>query len=536
MLDTDFSLQAFDKPAGVTTHRSQSSNDPFFWGYAEYCSYKTKQVWQPVHRLDRDTSGIVLMAGNLATKRRLGILFAAHDQRKIKKSYLLLTNHEVKLLSNKFALITETSQGIQVESHIEKREKAFCTFEPKPENPVNAITVFRLVQQQKPFSLWEAFPITGKPHQIRLHAQALGIPILGDREHGGNPHARVMLHAHEIQISDPLLGNHEFRSAPPPLFHQLEWLHDPIRSRLAHFIDRRRRLFPNSNCLRWIHTTESELACDQFGTVLYFYWFGAEQPNARVLEQVKFISETIGVRVWFLRWMQNRGRQLAHGGLWRSHEDLATRWQASEGKFMFEFRADSGLSPGLFLDQRQNRVWLAENCGNQRILNLFCYSGGFSVAAAHGGANQVVSVDLSKANLDWTRANLRLNGFSDSEKRFEFWPIDVREFLKRAQKNKRQFDVIICDPPSFSRGAGGVFRVEREIRSLITEIATLLAPEGRILFCTNYEKWSRLDFLSELEKSVAHQRLNVLPSPPQDWDFELPGQEPILKSAILARN
>ena len=82
-------------------------------------------------------------------------------------------------------------------------------------------------------------------------------------------------------------------------------------------------------------------------------------------------------------------------------EPTPASWIACEGRLQFEFRREQGLSPGLFLDQRRNRKWVLENAHDCDVLNLFCYTGGFSVAAAIGGAAKVVSVDLSKTFMAW---------------------------------------------------------------------------------------------------------------------------------------
>jgi len=107
-----------------------------------------------------------------------------------------------------------------------------------------------------------------------------------------------------------------------------------------------------------------------------------------------------------------------------------------------------GQKTGLFLDHRENRRFLANLCAGKRVLNLFSYTGAFSLYAARAGAQRVTSVDLSQPAARAARANFELNGL-DAEAH-EFLAEDVFEFLERVKQQKRTFDVVICDPPSFA--------------------------------------------------------------------------------------
>ena len=133
------------------------------------------------------------------------------------------------------------------------------------------------------------------------------------------------------------------------------------------------------------------------------------------------------------------------GWMWHDQMD----WVGSEHGLKFVFKSNQGWSPGLFLDQRANRNWVHQNSAGKTVLNLFCYTGGFSVAAAKGGAERVESVDTSAATLNWSKENFAANDIDVSQ--HGFFKSDAREFLKIAKKKERQFDTIICDPPSFAR-------------------------------------------------------------------------------------
>jgi 23S rRNA (cytosine1962-C5)-methyltransferase len=108
-----------------------------------------------------------------------------------------------------------------------------------------------------------------------------------------------------------------------------------------------------------------------------------------------------------------------------------------------------GQKTGLFLDHRDNRSFVREHAERARVLNLFCYTGAFSLAALRGGASHVTSVDSAKPALQAARENFELNGF-DPEKH-EFVYRDAFEWLAEARTKQASFDLVVSDPPSFAR-------------------------------------------------------------------------------------
>lgn len=108
----------------------------------------------------------------------------------------------------------------------------------------------------------------------------------------------------------------------------------------------------------------------------------------------------------------------------------------------------AGQKTGLFLDHRANRRFLGDLCAGKRVLNLFSYTGAFSLYAARAGASSVTSVDLSQPAARAARVNFELNGLDPEQ--HEFLAEDVFEFLERTRQAGRVFDVVICDPPSFA--------------------------------------------------------------------------------------
>lgn len=272
------------------------------------------------------------------------------------------------------------------------------------------------------------------------------------------------------------------------------------------------------------------MRCDRMGTVCWFYWYRQSAPTEPQIQCFVEISRHAGCEHWIAREMSDRGSDPNRLRSWSS-ADAPTAWRMEEHGLAYLLRSDRGQSPGLFLDQRSNRRWILGEARGASVLNLFAYTGGFGLCAARGGAAEVVHVDSSRLNLEWARENARLNGLDRQS--LEFATVDARLFIRGCMRRGRQFDLIVCDPPSFSRGPEGVFRVERDLPSLLAAAAALLRPGGKMLVCSNYEKWTALRFEQEAAEALRGMGAVLKPAPEADQDFEGPGAERILKSVLV---
>ena len=163
------------------------------------------------------------------------------------------------------------------------------------------------------------------------------------------------------------------------------------------------------------------------------------------------------------------------------------------------FRVDltSYLDTGLFFDHRPLRATVRDTSSKKRILNLFCYTGSFSVYAAQGNAVFVESVDLSNTYLAWAKENMKLNGFTD-KKKYVFTRADCQVFLQEkavAAKGgklaaEELYDLIILDPPTFSnsKATSDVLDINRDWPQLVKDCLNILAPGGKLYFSTNSER------------------------------------------------
>lgn len=165
-------------------------------------------------------------------------------------------------------------------------------------------------------------------------------------------------------------------------------------------------------------------------------------------------------------------------------DQRAARYVVHENGLQFWVNLTDYLDTGLFLDHRPLRKKVRGLSEGKTVLNLFSYTGSFSVYAVAGGAKHVTTVDLSNTYLDWAKDNFTLNGFD--WKQHTFIKTDAKAWLAEAASN--QFDIIILDPPTISRSkmADTKFDVQLDQTALINHALRLLKPGGVLYFSTNF--------------------------------------------------
>lgn len=173
------------------------------------------------------------------------------------------------------------------------------------------------------------------------------------------------------------------------------------------------------------------------------------------------------------------------------HERVSQRREtivAHEGGLKFEVNLSDYVDTGLFLDHRETRAMVRTWSAGKRFLNLFCYTGSFSVYAAAGGAASTTSVDLSNTYLDWARRNLGLNRFTGPE--HTFVKSDALEFLREHARGPR-YDLAVVDPPTFSNSTMTQrdWEVQRDHVELLTGVARLMPVGGVIVFSNNFRRF-----------------------------------------------
>lgn len=161
---------------------------------------------------------------------------------------------------------------------------------------------------------------------------------------------------------------------------------------------------------------------------------------------------------------------------------------AHEGGLKFEVNLSDYIDAGLFLDHRITRSMVRDLASEKRFLNLFSYTGSFTVYAASGGVAATTSVDLSNTYLEWARRNLELNSLWSARHRLV--KSDVLEFLETHQKGPH-YDLAVIDPPTFSNSKSTEqdWEVQHAHARLLNLVIPLMAPGGTVFFSTNYRRF-----------------------------------------------
>jgi 23S rRNA (cytosine1962-C5)-methyltransferase len=196
--------------------------------------------------------------------------------------------------------------------------------------------------------------------------------------------------------------------------------------------------------------------------------------------------------------------------------DLLTEpFYVRESGLKFEIDFQSGYSPGLFLDQRINRQKLSGLANDKTLLNAFSYTCAFGVAAAQSGAS-TVNLDLSRHYLDWGKRNYEINRLRADDHDFIYG--EVFDWLGRFCRRGRKFDIIVLDPPTFSRyRKSKVFRIQDDYGDLAELAAGCLARSGLLLCSTNFRGMTFNDFLRILRTAVSRPFKAVTGSMPPDF-------------------
>lgn len=238
----------------------------------------------------------------------------------------------------------------------------------------------------------------------------------------------------------------------------------------------------------------------------------SEEYDEWMQESLNVISEILNTahENIFLRLRQRKPGRL---GQYQKIGEQQHEFVVKENELKFMVNLSDYLDTGLFLDHRTTREMVKTEARNKKLLNLFSYTGSFSVYAASGGALEVVSVDLSKTYLDWARRNMQLNGFND-EAKYKFVQADVLAYVKTLPLN--YFDLVVLDPPTFSNSKRmkDFLDIQRDHVQLINQCLQGMSAGGVLFFSTNYRK-----FVLDKEKITAAS-INDITKATTPFDFE----------------
>jgi 23S rRNA (cytosine1962-C5)-methyltransferase len=238
---------------------------------------------------------------------------------------------------------------------------------------------------------------------------------------------------------------------------------------------------------------EFALCIEKYGDYLYLAEYKrkfemAEAEHEAWLEAcIELICEVLEVPVDNV-YIKERQRKPGRLGQYQRVATEGAWFVEEEAGLKFKVNLSDYLDTGLFLDHRITRGMVREEAKDKRVLNLFCYTGSFSVYAAAGGAASVTSVDLSKTYLQWAEENMRLNHFYDPAKH-HFIHADVKQYLDTVPP--ASFDLVIMDPPTFSNSKRmkDFLDIQRDHVELLNKTLRAVSPGGIIYFSTNYRKF-----------------------------------------------
>ncbi len=231
---------------------------------------------------------------------------------------------------------------------------------------------------------------------------------------------------------------------------------------------------------------EFPYAIDRYGEWLHAQLFEGKRPitDADIAAHLDTISASLEVPLVHIA-IKVRRRQRGSSQYEKLADD-GPSFTVRERGHVFEVNLLRYLDSGLFLDHRDTRRMVGSEARDKRVLNLFAYTGSFTVYAACAGAASSVTVDMSHTYQDWTARNLALNGIADFTKH-SLVTDDVMTWLGAATYRRERFDVIVLDPPSFSNSKRmqDSFDVQRDQASLLAATLRLLSPGGTLYFSNN---------------------------------------------------
>ena len=286
------------------------------------------------------------------------------------------------------------------------------------------------------------------------------------------------------------------------------------------------------------------LTVDRYGDYLMIQLYSAAwRPHLKLVTQI--LQELLSPLGIYEKQRPQKTRELEAAGDSKNYGRLLAgsaapqRLEVRENGLKFLVSLEQGLNSGLFLDQRRNRADLMKRVEGKRVLNLFSYTGAFSVAAAASGASLVTSVDASPGYSEWAKANFGVNHINP--KRHEFIVGDCLTVLGELQKGKKRYDLILMDPPSFSTTAKNRFTTRGGTSDLVAAALPLLNNGGLLIASSNHQKVDLADYLNELRRGALQEgsELRVISLFGQPEDFPYPTTFPegrYLKYAVCVKS
>jgi 23S rRNA G2069 N7-methylase RlmK/C1962 C5-methylase RlmI len=267
-------------------------------------------------------------------------------------------------------------------------------------------------------------------------------------------------------------------------------LSNSLKKKYRHFKKRYKKA--NIDCFRlydW-DSKEIRIVVDWYAGDLVVAEYERLQTGPDYVDQMaRAAAEALDVPMENVH-IKKRHTNVAEGMRYEKLSDKGERKIVNEGGLKFLVNLTDFLDTGLFSDHRNTRQIIMRMAEGKDFLNLFAYTGAFTCAAALGKAKSTVTVDRSKTYTEWTKDNLELNRLWDEHKH-EIIQADVTDYLKKADKQAKKFDLAFVDPPSFYKdnSSGASFDINKDHTQLIEKVLKLMKPGSEIFFSTNHQRF-----------------------------------------------
>lgn len=503
------------------------------------------EALNPVNRLSRYESGILLLGKTALAAAQLRLEL---KNGRFAQEYLAVVAG--KLAKGRVVL----GAPPEAEARPKRGKRKVRTPKRKPETRPAVVageapTELLRVETGEKRTLVRCMTQVSTTHALRAQLRSGGLRLLGDALHDRSrrpaAHYETCLHLTQARIVPPNGKPLILKSAPPESFTSYVHGQRNVERALQASLVRRMNLLadPANDAIRLLNGSVEDvpgLVVEKLGPVLVMQ---THDPPAWLDPMLKDLGRWFSGRfdvqsVYLKRFVKNRqGVEGDVDDLHRSERPLLGKpslpqVEIHENGLRFSIRPYDGYSVGLFLDQRENRLRVREMSEGKRVLNLFAYTCGFSVAAAAGGALQTVSVDVAVKNLEWGKLNFGLNGLSLDQ--HLFLRSDAGEALARLRRQNKRFDVIVLDPPSFAHGRKSQkdFSVLEDLASLVGAATEVLAPGGTLLVSTNHRKMTPRGLIERVRRGAPRGRVDILDTPPLPPDFAM---DPDYAKTVIAR-
>ncbi len=510
----DDAVVVVDKPVGVPCQSADEAN-PDDLAYRLRAHYRAcgEADYIGVHqRLDKHTSGLLVYT---RSRRANGPLARQFEAREVGKHYLAVVS--------RFEEPERTLRHFLGPLRGERVRVASAPFRGAKE----AVSHVRVEQRTGSRTVLSVHIQTGRTHQIRAQLASVGSPVDGDAAYGGRPAPRLMLHARRLELTHPARNTKlTFRAKTPGLVRS--WIdgRDPsLREAIAAALESRFGLAQEPTTLtafRLVHGAADGvpgLFIDAYGDYAAIH---TRNETIDIREVANVIRAAGYAGVYVKKHLRRTNGAVApqtdpEGPI--VGVPAPSRHIIRENGVSFLVDLTKGRSTGLFLDQRNTRRFVREHAAGCRVLNLFGYTGAFSVVAALGQATEVTTVDSSTSALRWARENFAVAGISEGTHRF------IREdafvILKRYVRNHERFDLVIADPPTYSKTKTTRWNSRSGWVKLAELCMRVTGEEGRLVLSSNDERMRPRQFRRYVHEAsrAARRSIAVMKDLPLPRDF-----------------